>query len=518
MPRVFEVVTAEYHPITGDLILDEDGIKAALAHKTIKEWAYIKHDKDVYTQMEEDECRRSLSAFWSDNRANLEESESEFINKNLNIAGSPKPAHWHIVIRTDRNEDTYTIAKWFGVSQNFIDIPKGGRDTFLDKVEYLTHEDEKQQALGKHLYPDEEVKANFDFRNEINSRLALWDKYGSKKLSAGQKLMMHVLNDGWSMRRCRQEDPLNYASVRNKLPPLRLDYLADQPPVPLRLTIYVDGKGGIGKTSFCRAIAETLFKDAEQAYFSIGNDERVSFDGYDGEPCVIWNDMRVTDFISRFSPQGTYKIFDTHPSNEAQQAKHTRVILSNCLNIINGVQPYAEFIEGLAGTYKSRDGQQHKAEDETQAWRRFPMILCVRENDFDILLNRGFIDKDLSSIKTMILYNNVRGSLKTAMEHLGGKAKEIVIGNMTKPVIDAYHYIEDSHDKKISEVEDLSEEFKHYGESIPDEERYAQLFENYSEWKEKKIKEYDENHLPPEQIEHYTFDWWIKHVFKSVLH
>jgi hypothetical protein len=31
-------------------------------------------------------------------------------------------------------------------------------------------EDEKQIKLGKHHYDDEEVKANFDFRKELNER------------------------------------------------------------------------------------------------------------------------------------------------------------------------------------------------------------------------------------------------------------------------------------------------------------------------------------------------------------
>ncbi len=41
----------------------------------------------------------------------------------------------------------------------FIEIGRG-RNTSLDCVQYLTHETEKQQALGKHHYDDSEIKAN----------------------------------------------------------------------------------------------------------------------------------------------------------------------------------------------------------------------------------------------------------------------------------------------------------------------------------------------------------------------
>ena len=49
---------------------------------------------------------------------------------------------------------------------------KEGQGTFLDCVEYLTHEHEKQQKLGKHLYSDEEIHANFDWRMAVDERVA----------------------------------------------------------------------------------------------------------------------------------------------------------------------------------------------------------------------------------------------------------------------------------------------------------------------------------------------------------
>lgn len=44
-----------------------------------------------------------------------------------------------------------------------VKVPKG-RGAFLDNVQYITHEDAKQQKLGKHLYSDDEMTANFDYR------------------------------------------------------------------------------------------------------------------------------------------------------------------------------------------------------------------------------------------------------------------------------------------------------------------------------------------------------------------
>ena len=48
---VFEIMQYEVKPGTKEkLNFDERNIVAGLNHKTIKEYAYIKHDKDTYTQ------------------------------------------------------------------------------------------------------------------------------------------------------------------------------------------------------------------------------------------------------------------------------------------------------------------------------------------------------------------------------------------------------------------------------------------------------------------------------------
>ncbi len=56
----------------------------------------------------------------------------------------------------------------------FIEIKSGG--TRLDCVQYLTHETEKQQALGKHHYDDSEIARIFDFR-------AQWSKVARNALA-----------------------------------------------------------------------------------------------------------------------------------------------------------------------------------------------------------------------------------------------------------------------------------------------------------------------------------------------
>ena len=411
--------------------ITEEQIARGLDHKTIKRWAWVWHDRDIYTE------------------------EDEIADRDGRVkAGEMKFKHAHIMVEIPSKLPVSTVARWFGVPDNQVTIMRG-RGAFLDGVEYLVHESPRAVQQFKTHYNDDEVHASsgFDFRREVADLQAHRAKYGKRAgdMTPADTMRMHVMHDGWNMKMCRDDDPLTYAKIRSSLPPLRLDYLLDAEPCPFRMNIYVDGPGGIGKSSFCEYIAQSMFQGVDDPYFTIGNDERVTFDGYDGQPAIIWDDVRVTDFIRQFGSNGAFRILDPHPKKIAQQAKHSRLILTNVVNIINGVQPYKEFIAGLVGTYTDRDGVQHKAEDENQAWRRFPMILCVRTDDFTVLVNQGFVDDDLSSVQTMQMYANVRGSLKSMMQKLEGPAKEQALLTFGEPVLSARRMIEASHDKKISD-------------------------------------------------------------------
>ena len=418
--------------------ITEEQIAQGLDHRTIKRWAWVWHDRDIYT--EEDEI--------ADREGRVK-------------AGDMKFKHAHVVIDVPGSLPISTVARWFNVPPQQVTVLRG-RGGFLDGVEYLPHESPRAIEQHKTHYDDDEIHASsgFDFRQELTDLQAHRAKYGKRAgdMTPADTMRMHVMHDGWTMKMCRDDDPLTYAKIRNTLPPLRLDYLLDAAPCPYRMNIYVDGPGGIGKTSFCRYIAQSMFKDADSPYFVIGNDDRVTFDGYDGQPVIIWDDARVASLVRQFGTDGVFRLLDPHPDKDAQQAKHSRIILTNAVNIINGVQPYQTFIDGLAGTYTDKYGMKHEAEDENQAWRRFPLILCVRADDFTVLINKGIVDNDLSSVKTMHMYANIQGSMKAMMQRLDGAAKEKALLQFGGPVQSAVKVIEESHGRKISDPDQIPPE------------------------------------------------------------
>lgn len=358
--RIFHIVCREFDN-DGNKLIDEQTITKALAHKSFKKWAYIKHDKDKVTSSE---------------------IGDEVVGNDIE-EGAVKPSHFHIVICSDNAVEVETVSKWFGIAENFIDVPKGGRRSFLDCVEYLTHENERQKQQGKYHYSDDCVKANFDWRSELNRRAAEYAEYG-QELSPRDKQRFDVMYNGKSLRQCQEDDKVGYLKDYKNLKPMRLEYLSNQQPPRTRLNFYVYGESGIGKGIASRALARNLFKDVksdEEIFFEVG-DENTTFEGYDGQPVIIWNDCRSSDLLDRLHSQGNiFNVFDTMPVRTRQNIKYSSVNLINSYNIVNSIQTYTSFLDGLSGF-----------EDVRQAYRRFPFIVAVKSDGYDLLVNKGFYD------------------------------------------------------------------------------------------------------------------------------
>ena len=98
------------------------------------------------------------------------------------------------------------------------------------------------------------------------------------------------------------------------------------------------------------------------------------------------------------------------------------------------------------------------------------MILCIRENDFDILFNEDLVNNDLPSVQTMIMCGKVRASMSKAMQHPDGEAKVRVLLCVGQKVAQAYHELEQRFDAKISDPNLISDELKNYGEFVTPED------------------------------------------------
>lgn len=468
--RIFNIVQFHQNPKTGEDFdfNEEKAIERLKSKKSFTEWAVITHTLDTYSIEDEDRHIASLTKLFKRQSAGEESSIElvDYIKANQYIfANAPKPIHTHIVIRTTSAIDTKTVADWLGIPEQMIDVPKG-RGAFADCLFYLCHESEKEQAKGKHVYERSLVKANFIWEETVNQSKAMLSEYGTE-LSVRDFLRTKVRYEGYTIDRLIKEYPMYKIDIMNDeqiLKGCRKDYIKSLPVPNYRLNFYVEGPGGIGKGIACRALAHSFFPELtdEECFFEVGGG-RATFEGYDGQPVIIWNDFRAADFITRFGRGETFDLFDSHPTAALRNIKYGSVKLSNSIHIVNGIEDYNEFLSGLAGEYTSSIGVRMLAEDKGQAYRRFPIILCLREQDYDVLLNKG-VAIGTREYEQYVQYAKVTGSFKQVAERLSGQAKEVTLLNMTKPPRDAAKIIDSAHSKYIEDEAHIPEDMQDYGQ------------------------------------------------------
>ncbi|MGO4383401.1 hypothetical protein [Specibacter sp. RAF43] len=367
--RIFMITTDWVHPDTGDVIITPAKVAEVVARKGNLRTAWVSHDKDLYTAEDLEVNPRS-------------------------VVGQPKPGHAHIVEERRNVTSVAAVARAYGVAPNFVQM-KRGHGVFLDLVEYLTHEHPTQQALGKHRYHDSEIQASFGFRIEVDEHVESRSVGGKKRSSKIlDQLMLAVMHGEKTLRQLRKENPLEYARNLRKFHDLRRDFMLSSPPPSIRVNYYIHGHSGTGKSVLARMLARALYPDLdpEECYYDAG-DPKVMAQNYGGQPVMILDDYRPGDLTIGFgSRTSVWRAFDTSPGRADVNIKHGSVRMVQAVNIVTGVVPYREFLTKLAGSYKGADGTEHEAEDDRQAFRRFPFVAEVTSETFDFYANEGFFD------------------------------------------------------------------------------------------------------------------------------
>ena len=377
--RVFMITQNLEHPSTGQTLITTGQVEKGVAKKGVRQYAWILHDKDVYTA---DDAAKDPTR----------------------VEGSSKAPHVHIAIKRPSFATLGQVARSFGVPPQCVESKPDS--SFLDLVEYLTHEHPNQHGKGKYLYDDSEVHASqgWDWRSDLEEhKEKRLEKGLSKSLKRRKKeAALNITLGKWDLDDVCSNDPELWSTdgVMKHLQALRADWLTRQTPPGQVLNIYISGDGGTGKDVMAVILARCFNPGAKRPYFNVGGDN-VAFEGYDGEEVLIWEDFRAYSMLEAcrkdrgllFRILGPYR--DVY-KKLIVHIKGTRTQLLNRVNIITGPDDYETFLNGLAGEYKaySRDGQayQRTSENKAQAYRRFPLIIPMSEGEFSVYLNKGFLE------------------------------------------------------------------------------------------------------------------------------
>lgn len=453
--RQYTIMQYVYHPVTGAKLFGEANIISGISHKTIKKYSYILHNKDVKTAE-------------TDGHATVK-------------VGDKIGDHYHIVIKCENAVEISTIAKWFNVPENFVNIISGA-NAYIDCVEYLTHEHSVQQAKGKFRYADDEVKSNHDWRKELDLYQIRRAKRGASKYNKRDYYRNEVLYNGMTLRQVIDEDEDAYRNDFQTLDKVRLHYIQKFAKLPTtRLNYYISGRGGVGKGLLSRALARNMYpnlKNDDDIFFEVGA-ENACFEGYDGQPVIIWNDCRAVDLLSMLKGRGNvFNVFDTHPTSQRQNIKYGSIRLTNEVNIVNSVDSFTEFLDGLAGEYTDRNGVRRQAEDKGQSYRRFPIIIPLHEEDFDILVNKGVLDGTKEYMQ-FVEHCHIRGNLERINRRLAHyqEQKLALESRVVSPILNAHEDIHNSlsGNNNNEDVTDILKEFDDYGQQDIDACRRDEL-------------------------------------------
>lgn len=289
-----------YEIVTDADKLTVDIQAVCMKYKTIKQWAYILHDKD-----------------------------------------DTRP-HYHIYVNFGNSGvESSEVAKWFEVSENFIEKIKGRK---TDMLLYLTHGQENQKH--KHQYSPDEVIANFSFEIEIEKSKILgnFEKYSYAEMLA----YVNTLPIG--------DKPSAFSKLES-LWKLQCKTLTLQTDRQLEV-VFIYGRGGTGKTYYAKKLLKKLGFD-----YCVSSSSNDPFQDYLGQKAIILDDLRDRVFKSF---EDLLKILDNNTMSSVSSRFNNKVFNGEMIVITSSV-PLRYWYKG-----KNADGNYFNVslEDLNQLYRR----------------------------------------------------------------------------------------------------------------------------------------------------
>lgn len=310
-----------------EIVQDSDKLKVDLQevfmkYKTIKQWAYIEHNR----------C-------------------------------DTRP-HYHIYINFGGSSvESELVAKWFNLGyvndkgeektgENFIRRVTGRK---ADMLAYLTHEN----APHKVQYSRDEVTSNFKFALEIEKAKILGD---FKNYSYAQQLdYVHSLP--------LDEQTQAFAKLE-KLWKIECQHRTLNPERQMQV-IFITGKGGTGKTYYAKKLLTSMKLD-----FCISSSSNDPFQDYLGQKAIILDDLRDKAFINANGTdnfEDLLKILDNNTSSSVRSRFSNKVFNGEVIVITSSV-PLCYWFSAKKGT----------SEDLQQLYRRISVYVHMTDKVIEV--------------------------------------------------------------------------------------------------------------------------------------
>lgn len=284
-------------------------------HSTIKDWAYIIHDKDVKTD------------------------------------GSPVEPHIHLYMHFGQSGATFdTVAKWFKEEKQQINSVKGRK---ADILKYLTH----RNAPDKYQYDESEVVSNFDIDAAI--------KQDEELAQITQKIDDIVF--------AFAREHITYAQAHKNMQSVKLiipvgdmktlEYWTKAVAQIDRLwkqmclistkgkrnmkIIFIYGTSGSGKSTYAEMYADMMCKKMGYRDYARSSASNDIMQDYMGEDVFILDDFRDVDEVTGVAQSMTdvLKMLDPHFASSSK-SRYTNKTFTGKLMIITSTKDPLTWFEG----------------------------------------------------------------------------------------------------------------------------------------------------------------------------
>ncbi len=303
-------------------------------HKTIKEWAYIIHDKDV------------------------------------DKYGNPKEPHIHLYLNFGKSGASFeTVAKWFKDEPQYVCKVKGRKG---DVLMYLTH----QNATDKYPYDIKEVISNFDINQAITNdqaRQTLIDSIDEVLFSFVQEKITYAKAQKrlQEIKQCCKDHEVldNWISAFDKVQKLwKQQCLMSTKGKRDMQIIFIHGDGGSGKSTYAEMYAKMLCDKKGYRDFSRSSASNDMLQDYMGEDILILDDYRDVDDMTGKTENlsDVLKMLDPHYVSSSK-SRYVNKTFTGKLMIITSAKDPLTWFEGT----------------KEQRWQFFRRISMLIEIDKD---------------------------------------------------------------------------------------------------------------------------------------
>ena len=370
------------------------------SYKTIKKWACILHDRDVYSELDE-----------------FKNSEHK--------QGTKKPNHYHIYVNFGSQSVKHTlVANWFKIGENMVQrIDTTANNCLL----YFVHGTNDAIMEGKYQYTWSDVKHSSNWSPQVLAEQVQYIGHFEKFSYKEQIEKVHSIVD--TQERVKMQELLD-KSLKTELQ-YRSTFVDRYIQV-----MFITGNSGSGKTTFARQLVEKMnyfdivpkeywrkepndsdkpFRHLDYGISGMSNDV---FESYKGEDVYILDDMRDTSF----DLPDLLKFLDNH-TNSSVKVRFANKCFVGVLLIITSTVPLSKWYKDL-----KRSG----IESLKQLYRRINSYVIVDDKEITFY-------EDINDNGEPFGYYTVIPN-KTA-EYYKDKPKSISLCNIAKNVFNANEYV-----------------------------------------------------------------------------